>query len=128
MELNIAQTNSFNFESRENLKNAAKNILTQKGSSEEAAKKFIEETIFSDIEYNTPQREIYATSVQLSINNSLKETLKYLKKQNYKKQTKKSILGELWETFENTESYATPIDNNTIEFVIDEKAVNIFAA
>ena len=128
MELNIAQTNSFNFENRENLKNAAKNILSKQGASDEAAKKFVEETIFSDIEYCLPQNEVLAAALQFNISDSLKETLRYLKSQNYKKQTKKNVLGELWETFENTESYAVGIDHYTEEFIIDETAVNIFAA
>ena len=126
MGLNITHTmNSFQFESRENLRNAAKNILNKQGASTEATHKFVEQTIFNNDSYN-PQLSIIKAASQISLNNSMKETLKYLKSQAYKKVNKEPVLGELWNLFEKREEKA--YDGELINFEIDSSAKNIFAA
>ena len=126
MGLNITHTmNSFQFESRDNLRNAARNILNRQGITSEAAQKFVEQTIFSKDSYN-PQLSIIKASSQITLNNSMKETLKYLKTQANRKVNKKPVLGELWNLLELKD------DNNyegeLVDFVIDSSARNIFAA
>ena len=76
MGLNITHTmSSFQFENRENLRNAAKNILNRQGASTETVQKIVENTIFSNSTYSNPQLSIIKASSQISLNNNLKETL-----------------------------------------------------
>lgn len=126
MAINITHTmNSFQFESRDNLRNAARNILSKQGVSTETAHKFVEQTIFSNDAYN-PQLSIIKASSQITLNNSMKETLKYLKSHANRKVNKEPVLGELWNLLELKD------DNNyegeLVDFVIDSSARNIFAA
>ena len=126
MALNITQTmNSFQFESRDNLRNAARNILQRQGASPEATQKFVEQALFTNDSYNS-QLAILKASSQISLNNSMKETLKYLKSQANKKVNKKPVLGELWNLLElkDEEGYAGEL----IDFEIDSSTQNIFAA
>ena len=125
MSINITHTmNSSQFENRENLRNAAKNILNKQGASAEASKKILEETIFSEKKYNT-QFDILRASSQITLNDSLKETLKYLKNQANKKTKKEPVFGELWNIINNEDrSY----EGELIDFVIDSSLKNIFAA
>lgn len=125
MRLNITHTmNSFQFESRENLRNAAKNILNKQGATPEVTQKVLEQTIFNNSSYN-PQLAIIKASSQITLNNSLKETLKYLKSQAHKKTVKEPVLGELWNIFQNDE---TKYQGELVDFVIDSNKENIFAA
>ena len=49
MNFNITSTmNNSQFENKENLRQAAKNILNRKGDSTESTNKILEQTIFSD--------------------------------------------------------------------------------
>ena len=124
MSINITHTmNNSHFESKENLKNAAKNLLNRQGASAETTHKILEQTIFTNSSYNSPQLNILNTSAQITLNNSLKETLKYLKEQANKKEVKKYVLGELWEQVER-EDY----QGETFDFEINFFAKNIFAA
>ena len=125
MSINITHTmNNSHFENRENLRNAAKNILNRQGASAEASKKILEETIFSEKKYNT-QFDILRASSQITLNDSLKETLKYLKTQANKKTKKEPVFGELWNIINNEDrSY----EGELIDFVIDSSLKNIFAA
>ncbi len=126
MSINITHTmNSFQFENRENLRNAAKNILNRQGANAEASKKILEQAIFDNNTYNNPQLSILKASSQITLNNSLKETLKYLKTQAHKKNVKQAILGELWKKVNKDEcSY----NGELVDFVIDSSAKNIFIA
>ena len=69
-------------------------------------------------------------STQISINNSLKETLKYLKNHANKKSVKAPVLGELWNIFSsnNEASEKNPYKGELYDFEIDKNAKNIFAA
>lgn len=124
MGINITHTmnNSFQqFENRENLRNTAKNILNKQNASSETVQKIVDKTVF---DYN-PQLSIIKASTQISVNNSLKETLKYLKSHATKKQAKEPVLGELW----NIANSSKNIENNELyDFEIDNSIENIFAA
>lgn len=127
MGLNITHTmNNSQFENRENLRNTARNILNKGGASSEATQKIIEKTIFTSNSYINPQLSIINASSQITLNNTLKETLKYLKEQANKKETKKYVLGELWESIqdENRNTYSGEL----LDFEISNFAKNIFAA
>lgn len=125
MGLNITQTmNSFQFESRENLANTARDIFNKQGASKETAQKILDTSVFTDTVYRNPQLAIIKASSQISINDSLKETLKYLKSHANKRVAKTPVLGELWGRLENEQEYKGEL----IEFEIDSSIENIFAA
>ncbi len=110
------------FENRENLRNAAKNILSRQNASSETVQKIVDKTVF---DYN-PQLSIIKASTQISVNNSLKETLKYLKNHAAKKPAKEPVLGELWNLANSSKE---DIENNELYyFEIDNCVKNIFAA
>ena len=128
MKLNISHTTGFQFENRENLRNTAKDILSRQGASKEFMQKFVDEAIFTQAkvkaDYN-PQLAIIKASSQITLNESLKETLKYLKSQANKKVVKEPVFGELWELFSAEE---LNYQGELINFVVDENLNNIFAA
>ena len=132
MGLNITHTmNSFQFENKENLRHAARDILNRQGASKNSMQNVLNQTIFNtnrngyDVFVN-PQLAILKASSQISANNTLKETLKYLKTQANKKTQKDPVLGEIWNLFNNQEY--KDIENELLDFQIDETAHNIFAA
>ena len=131
MGLNITQTmNNMNFENRESLRNAAKDILNRQGASAETTSSILENTIFNTSNrggdfYVNPQLAILKASSQISMNSNLKETLKYIKSQAHKKQTKQPVFGELWNSLNETEFHN---ENELLEFEIDNNAKNIFIA
>ena len=126
--LNIAHASGFQFENRENLRNTAKDILSRQGASEEFTKNFMDNAIFSQArnkaDYNA-QLAIIKASTQISLNESLKETLKYLKTQANKKVAKEPVLGELWNLFDKED---LNYQGELVDFVIDNSVENIFAA
>ena len=124
MNFNITSTmNNSQFENKENLRQAAKNILNRKGASTESTIKILEQTIFSD--YNRrAEIDILKLSSQITMNESLKETLKYLKTKNKEKTNKKAIFGELWNTINSEEDYCGEL----VDFVVDSSLKNIFVA
>ncbi len=132
MGINITHTmDLLQFENKENLRNTAKNILNKNGASEEAAQKIVEKTIFDADKqikelYSNPQLAVIKASSQITMNNSLKETLKYLKNHANKKITKEPVLGELWEKLNRTNE--DTYKGELLDFQIDDTAVNIFAA
>lgn len=124
MGINITHTmSSFQFENRENLRNTAKQILNNQSSSTEAIRKIVEQTVFP---VQNSQQLILNMSSQVTLNNSLKETLKYLKSHANKKTEKEPVLGELWNIMskESNNTYTGELQ----DFEIDENAKNIFAA
>ena len=126
MGLNITHTmNSFQFENRENLRNAAKNILSRQGATTEVSNKLLEQAIFTTNVNNNSQQLILSTSAQITLNNTLKETLNYLKKQASKKVEKEPVLGELWNIMNKENSL---YDGELADFVVDTNIENIFAA
>ena len=127
MGLNITHTMSgYQFENRENLRNAARNILNKQGASEENVKNITEKSVFEAnnlYDYSNAQLSILKAASQIDINSTLKETLKYLKSHPIKKAEKEPILGELWNKLSKEEISESDI----IELDIDYSA-NIFAA
>lgn len=128
MAINITHTmNNSQFESRENLRNAAKDILNRQGANKEASQKIMQEAIFtSSASSSNAQLSIIKASSQISMNNSLKETLKYLKSYGNKKIQKQHTLGDLWSVLENNSE--KEYDGELIDFIIDNSKTNIFAA
>lgn len=129
MGLNVSMDYNFRLENRENLRNAAKNILDNGGAPSEATQRIIDKTLFEKQEIN-PQLSIIKASTQISVNNTLKETLKYLKSHANKKVHKTPMLGDLWNVFSanNEASEQNPYKGELIDFKIDNNAKNIFAA
>lgn len=135
MGLNVSASFTYNLDNREALKNAAKNILNKGGASAEAAQQIIEKTLFNNDTalreaYINPQMSVIKASTQITLNNSLKETLKYLKEHANKKVVKEPVLGELWNIFttNNESSEKNPYKGELYNFEIDKNARNIFAA
>ena len=125
MTINIMHTmNSSHFENRNNLRNAAKDILNRQGATENGMKNILNETIFSNRNPN-PQFSIIQASSQITLNNSLKETLKYLKSHTNNKPKKQPVLGELWEIVNKED---LEYKGELIDFVVDSSLKNIFAA
>lgn len=128
MGLNVSTTA---FENKEFLRNAAKDILSQKNASPEAAAKIINQTIFNVKDsYVNPQMAVIKASTQISLNATLSETLRYLKSHSNKKTAKKYVLGELWNIIStnNEASEENPYKGELYDFEIDKNAKNIFAA
>ncbi len=126
MGLNITHTmNSFQFESRENLRNAARNILNKQGASSETMQKILNQSVFPTNSNRNSQLEILSASTQITLNNSLKETLKYIKSQANKKAVKEPVFGELWNILNKEEN---SYEGELKDFIIDSSAKNIFAA
>ena len=129
MGINITQTfGNFQFENKENLRNTAKDILNKQGASQETMQRILDKTIFdSDGRiYSNSQLSIIKASTQMSLNGSLKETLKYLKNHASAKKTLKTpVLGEIWNLFNQEKD---DYEGELIDFEIDNSAENIFAA
>ena len=135
MGLNVSASLTYNLDNSEILRSTAKNILNKSGASTEATQKIIEKTLFNnDIalreSYTNPQLSVLKASTQITLNESLKETLKYLKEHANKKVAKKPVFGELWSIFttNNEASEKNPYHGELYEFEIDKNAKNIFAA
>ena len=135
MGMYISASNSYQLDNFENLKNTAKNILAKGGASSEATQKIIEKTLFNydnqiKEAYTNPQLSIIKASTQISVNNSLKETLKYLKEQASTQKTKKIKFGDIWNIFsvENNASEKNPYKGELFDYTIDKNIKNIFAA
>lgn len=135
MGLNVSASLAYNLEKSDILRNNARTILNNGGASSEVTEKIIEKTLFNYNEtlkevYTTPQMSVLKASTQITLNESLKETLKYLKEHARKNDNKKPVLGELWNIFEtnNNASEQNPYRGELYDFEIDKNAKNIFAA
>ena len=135
MGLNVSASMAYNLDNGEILRNAAKNILNKGGASEEVTRNIIEKTLFNNDAvlrevYTNPQMSVLKASTQITLNESLKETLKYLKEHANRKVTKEPVLGELWNIFtaNNEASEKNPYHGELYDFEIDKNAKNIFAA
>ena len=128
MGINVTHTmGGYQFENREQQRNIMKEIFGEQGASEEVAEKLADKTIFNSKDsmiYSNAQLSILKAASQISINGSLKETLKYLKGQPVQKLNKTPVLGELWSLFTKEQTEYEDI----IDLEIDFSAENIFAA
>ena len=131
MEFTVSASTSYNQENSEILRQTAKNILNNNGASAETTQRIIEKVIFdNDKQCINPELSVLKASTQITLNNSLKETLKYLRAHAYKKVQKQYVLGTLWEIFSanNEASEKNPYKGELVDFEIDKNAKNIFAA
>ena len=129
MGLNVST--AIGFENKELLRNTAKNILVNSGASQESVQKILDSSVFeSKFGYHNQQLAILKASTQINLNNSLKETLKYLKEHAIKQNSKKHSFGELWSILETTNesSEKNPYEADLYNFIIDKNIKNIFAA
>ena len=129
MGLNITQAMNFSqFESKENLRNAAKNILKRQTNSEEAVKKIFDDTTIFTSQSNSfkisAHDSILKASVQATMSESLKETLKYLKSCTNKKEIKNPVFGELYKSYSDKDSEVF----EALELEFDFSANNFFIA
>lgn len=135
MGLNVSASLAYNLDNGEILRNTARNILNKSGASTETTQQIIEKTLFNNDAvlreaYTNPQMSVLKASTQITLNESLKETLKYLKEHANKKVVKEPVLGELWNIFtaNNEASEKNPYKGELYDFEIDKNAKNIFAA
>ena len=75
------------------------------------------------------QQYVLMASTQITVNNNLRETLKYLRTRG-RKIKKEHVFGELWQILntENEQSEKIPYQGDLIDFEIDSNKKNIFAA
>ena len=75
------------------------------------------------------QLSVLKASTQITLSNSLKETLKYLQA-HANDRKKEHSFGELWKILSTTneEAEENPYNGELLDFVIDKNAKNIFAA
>ena len=126
MSIGISNANNFHqYENREYIKDVAGKILNTNGYNSNLNSiidKTYTNTDFSN--YTNAQLAIIKASTQISLNNPLKETLKYLNTKS-KKNDKQPILGELW----NILSLSNEDDSDFINQIeIDFTRNNIFTA
>ena len=126
MSIGISNANNFHqYENREYIKDVAGKILNTNGYNSNLNSiidKSYTNTDFSN--YTNAQLAIIKASTQISLNNPLKETLKYLNTKS-KKNDKQPILGELW----NILSLSNEDDSDFINQIeIDFTRNNIFTA
>ena len=124
--MNINVSTNMGFQNQDFFKNAAKEILQKKNADSEASNEFSQKTILGSVLNNSSKLSILEASTQITLNNSLKETLRYLQAHANDKR-KKYVLGELWDRFENIDNYDEKAAE-LLDFEIDDNAKNIFAA
>ena len=134
MGFNVSIDSSYQYENKESLRNIAKNILSNTGATSESTQKIIEKSVFladkqmKDL-YTNPQLSVLKASTQITLNNSLKETLKYLKTHaKTKENVKTPKLGDWWKIVEISNESSNDKNNELYDFEIDRNAKNIFAA
>ena len=120
--MGINVSTSMGFENQNFLRNTARQILQRSGANEEASESIMK-TVVSDYGMR-PETSILGSSVQITLNNSLKETLRYLNA-HAKDKRKKYVLGELWNKLEEHENL---YHGELIDFEVDFNLKNIFAA
>ena len=120
--MGINVSTSMSFENRDFLRRSAKQIL-QKGGADEKTAEAIINTKIADYD-NLTESNVYKASAQITLNKSLKETLKYLQAHANDKR-KKYVLGELWEKLEEQSS---TYQGELVDFEVDFNLKNIFAA
>lgn len=122
--MGINVSTSMGFENKDFLRERAKQILKKGGAEEEKAGELVKNINFNSAVNKNAALNILAASSQVTLNNSLKETLNYLKAHANDKR-KQYILGELWEKLDNFKGSS---NGELIDFEIDYNLKNIFAA
>lgn len=100
-----------------------KNILNNRNTTQQATQKIISKILCDSDSiiknsFVTPQESIIKASIQISINNSLKESLKQLKTQPNKTIKKNAIFGEIFDNFSvnNQASENNPFEDYNFDF------------
>ena len=125
MGINVSTT--MGFENQNLLRHTAKEILQKNGASSENADKIAQKAVFASSDFaSSTELNALKASTQITLNKSLKETLKYLQAHANDKR-KKYVLGELWSKFENEET-EEKYTGELIDFEVDSNLKNIFAA
>ena len=134
MAMNVSLNYSYSLENRDALLSNAKHILTSNGANGDNVQKIIDnaflKTANTETLYNNAQLSVLKASTQITLNDSLKETLKYLKSHAKNTPKKQSVFGEIWKVFSvnNDASEENPYNGELYNFQIDKSAKNIFAA
>lgn len=127
--MGMSVSTTMGFENREFINNSGKNNAQSNGTVAEKAVDVIVPS-YNTTNYKplTTQQYILLASTQITVNNSLKETLKYLRNHENNKK-KEYILGDLWKIMntENEASEKNPYNGELLDFDIESKK-NIFAA
>ena len=124
--MSINVSTSMGFENREFLKNTAKEILQKSGTTPEKASEIAQKAVYASSDFaSSTELNTMKASVQITLNKSLNETLKYLQRHANDKR-KKYILGELWEHIDRNEE--DNYQGELIDFKLDYNLKNIFAA
>ena len=119
--MGINVSTSMGFENQNFLRSTAKQILQRGGASKEKSESILK----SQGDYFVrPSADINSLSSQITLNSSLKETLKYLSAHAADKR-KPHVLGELWDKFNEQNE---PYQGELVDFEIDYSLENIFAA
>lgn len=125
MGINVSTT--MGFENKNLLRHTAKEILQKNGVSSENADKIAQKAVFASSDFaSSTELNALKASTQVTLNKSLKETLKYLQAHANDKR-KKYVLGELWNQFEK-EKTEENYTGELIDFEVDSNLKNIFAA
>ena len=126
MDINVSANMGFgSHESQQNVpRNAHKN--SAQSASESASE--IQPRTISGLEnpWNSKEMSVLIASTQITLNNSLKETLNYLKTSR-KNNKKEHTLGELWEELSSEDEELMKLEE-IIDYEIDKKVKNIFEA
>ena len=128
--MGLSVSTSMGFENRELFQNSAQNLAqsSEKTVEKTTANNSQLSTVLTNYKPLTTEQYLLLASTQITVNNSLKETLKYL--QNHAIERKKEYrFGDLWKMLydENDDSDEKPYDGILLDIVID-LSKNIFAA
>ena len=123
--MGINVSTSMGFENRGFMKNTAKNILQKNGVNSKDAERISSNVIYDFVEDSSTGLMVLKASTQVTVNNSLKQTLNYLKAHANEKRKKEYVFGELWDTL-STAKYK--YQGELVNFNVDYSEKNIFAA
>ena len=128
--MGMSVSTSMGFENREYFNNSAQNTAQNNGAAAEkqvAVSTFAPE--YANFKPLTTQQYILLASTQITVNNSLRETLKYLRTHAENKK-RDYVFGDLWKIFntENEGSEENPYQGELLNIDIEYNKKNIFAA
>ena len=129
--MGMSVSTAMGFENQEYVKNSAKNTTQSNEAAVEKGSESIMQKPATYVNTNTlsAQQYVLLASTQITLNNSLKETLNYLR-QHANDKKKEYMLGDLWKVLnaENESSEKNPYKGELLDIVIDYNEKNIFAA
>lgn len=123
--MGINVSTSMGFENRDFIREKAKQILQKNGTEEKIADGIAKKMAYYTSANRDAGLSILAASSQITLNSSLKETLRYLNAHANDKR-KQYVLGELWDKLGKYQDENT--NGELIDFEIDYNSENIFAA